>query len=147
MSSVSASSLALRPSRWRHLAYLLAVMALFTVGLSLPLAGLQLALCAIPLLLVSYWLLQQWQTPLSNQVLMVQPGGQFHWLSDSQPKGTLLRSSLVCGWGVWLHWQDEQQQPGQLWLYRDNFSESDFRALARHCQLVRWQSEHRQAVP
>lgn len=147
MSGVFASSLALRPSRWRHLAYVLAVTALFTVGLSLPLAGWQLALCAMPLLLVIYQLLQQWQVPLSNQVLTVQPDGQLHWLGDSQPKGTLLRSSLICGWGVWLHWQDEQQQPRQLWLYRDNFSESDFRALARHCQLVRWQSGHRQSVP
>ena len=86
-----------------------------------------------------YFLLQKWQQQLPATLLLVSVKGDIHWLGDALAAGQLLPQSLVCHWGIWLYWRDAQQQTHQLWLYQDNFSQADFRALARHCQLVRWQ--------
>lgn len=94
------------------------------------------------MLAACYWLLQQWQRPLATPMLSIANNGELHWLGDTLPSGILLGQSLVCSWGIWLYWQDQHQRIQQHWLYQDNFSVEDFRALARHCQLVRWQ--HRQ---
>ncbi len=63
------------------------------------------------------------------------------WLGDALPSGVLMSQSLVCSWGILLYWLDQQQKIQRRWLYQDNFSETDFRALARHCQLRRWQQQ------
>lgn len=112
---------------------------LLSSGLLLPLSGVWLWWGSLPLLIGSYFLLQQWQRPLVTSSLSISQHGDIHWLGDGLPAGRLMPQSLVCSWGVWLYWQDDQQQVFQYWLYQDNFSRTDFRALARHCQLARWQ--------
>lgn len=86
-----------------------------------------------------YILLQKWQQPLAATLLSLGPQGEIRWLGDRLPAGQLLPQSLICSWGIWLYWQDAQQQTHQYWLYQDNFNQVDFRALARQCQLSRWQ--------
>jgi len=87
-----------------------------------------------------YWLLLCWQRPLRADLLMLAADGRLRWQHDRLPAGVLLSQSLICSWGIWLYWQDEQRRVRQLWLYQDNFSVADFRMLARHCQLMRWQA-------
>jgi hypothetical protein len=105
----------------------------------LPLSGWGLWWGSVPMLAGCYWLLQRWQQPLLASQLSLSEQGELRWLGDSLPAGQLLPQSLVCDWGIWLYWLDNQQQTRHCWLYQDNFSNADFRALARHCQLVRWQ--------
>jgi len=143
---VYASSLALRPSRWRHVAYSGGLLLILAAVLLLPATGGWLWLSSLPMLLACYWLLQQWQQPLTNSMLSIANTGELRWLGEQLPAGMLLPQSLVCSWGIWLYWQDEQQNIQQHWLYQDNFSTADFRALARHCQLVRWQPQDSSAV-
>ncbi len=91
------------------------------------------------MLVACYLLLQQWQQPLTTRMLSLAHSGELYWLGSQLPQGMLLPQSLVCSWGIWLYWQDAQHNIHQRWLYQDNFSNADFRALARHCQLIRWQ--------
>lgn len=114
------------------------LLVLASVSL-LPLAGWWLYLSSLPMVVACYWLLQQWQQPLTTTMLSIANNGELCWLGDHLPAGFLRPQSLVCSWGIWLYWQDDQQRLHQYWLYQDNFSTADFRALARHCQLVRWQ--------
>jgi hypothetical protein len=136
---VYASSLALRPSRWRHLAYSGGLLLIFASVLVLPVTGWWLWLSSVPMLAACYLLLQQWQQTLTITMLSIANTGELRWLGDPLPPGILLPQSLICSWGIWLYWQDAQHNIHQRWLYQDNFSIADFRALARHCQLIRWQ--------
>jgi len=136
---VYASSLALRPSRWRHVAFSGGLLLILTSVLLLPVTGWWLWLSSLPMLAACYLLLQRWQQPLTTPMLSLADSGELRWLGDPLPPGILLPQSLVCSWGIWLYWQDPQQNIQQRWLYQDNFSVADFRALARHCQLRRWQ--------
>ncbi len=85
-----------------------------------------------------YQLLQQWQQPVKARLLFLSEKGELKWWQDELPAGQLLASSLVSQFGIWMRWQDTEQRPQQLWLYRDNLSEEDFRSLARVCQTVKW---------
>lgn len=138
MSGASAFSLALQPSRWRALPYGLSLLALILLCLLLPLSGWQLLLCSPVFILWLYWQLQRWQQPLNCRMLTLDENGRIRFFADVKPAGQLLQHSLVCAWGFWLYWRDDEGVVHQLWLYRDNFSESDGRALARACVQSRW---------
>ncbi|OGO78573.1 MAG: hypothetical protein A2203_12940, partial [Chromatiales bacterium RIFOXYA1_FULL_46_5] len=88
-----------------------------------------------------YQLLQQWQQPVKARLLFLSEKGQLKWWQDELPAGQLSAESLVSQLGIWLRWQDTEQRPQQLWLYRDNLSEENFRSLARVCQTVKWQQQ------
>ncbi|MBU2280476.1 MAG: hypothetical protein KKB45_16925 [Gammaproteobacteria bacterium] len=146
LSGVYASSLALRPSRWRHLAYSCGLLLLLCSVLLLPVRGWQLWLGSFPMLIGCYLLLESWKQPLTTTMLAIAQNGELRWLGDRLPQGVLLPQSLICSWGILLFWQDLQQKTQQRWLYQDNFSAPDFRALARHCQLIRWQQRASDSV-
>jgi hypothetical protein len=64
-----------------------------------------------------------------------------------QPSGgQLLAQSLICWLGVWLVWQTADGQIKRCWLFRDAFSESGFRTLARTLCQLRWQQQQLQAA-
>lgn len=86
-----------------------------------------------------YQLLRQWQQPVKARLLFLGEKGELKWWHDELPAGQMSATSLVSQFGIWLRWQDAEQQLQQLWLYRDNLSEEDFRSLARVCQTVKWQ--------
>lgn len=88
-----------------------------------------------------YQLLQQWQQPVKARLLFLTEKGDLKWWQDELPAGQLSATSLVSQLGIWLRWQDAEQQSQQLWLYRDNLSEEHFRSLARVCQSVKWQQQ------
>ena len=88
-----------------------------------------------------YQLLRQWQQPVKARLLFLSEKGELKWWQDELPAGLLSAESLVSQFGIWLRWQDTEQQPQQLWLYRDNLSEEQFRSLARVCQSVKWQQQ------
>lgn len=142
MSGVSAFSLTLRPSRWRTVPYALSLLAVVLACLVLPLPGWQLLLISPLPVFVLYRQVRAWQQPLPIRMLTIQQDGLIRFLHDVKPAGQLLPQSLVCGWGFWLYWQDDEQKVHQLWLYRDNFSEADGRALARACTERRWQTQN-----
>jgi hypothetical protein len=132
------SSLALRPSKLRQWAYHLAMAAIALVLLSVPLSGWLLLALAVLAFCSCYWLAELAKRPLHWTFLSLDPQGRFHAMPSMQ-RGQLLPQSLICEFGIWLFWQDEQGQTQQCWLYADHFQPADFRALARHCQLVKWQ--------
>lgn len=86
-----------------------------------------------------YQLLRQWQQPVKARLLFLGEKGELKWWHDELPAGQMSATSLVSQFGIWLRWQDAEQRLQQLWLYRDNLSEEDFRSLARVCQTVKWQ--------
>jgi hypothetical protein len=86
-----------------------------------------------------YQLLRQWQQPVKARLLFLGEKGELKWWQDELPAGQMSATSLVSQFGIWLRWQDAEQRLQQLWLYRDNLSEEDFRSLARVCQTVKWQ--------
>lgn len=98
------------------------------------------------MLAACYLLLQCWQQPLTTPMLSLADSGELRWLGDPLAPGILLPQSLVCSWGIWLYWQDAEQNIQQRWLYQDNFNVADYRALARHCQLMRWQRRNTDSV-
>ncbi len=136
------SALALHTSKVRRWGYRLAMLAVATGLLLLPFTGGWLWLAILPALASCYWLAQQAVKPLCWTLLSLDHQGYFRVLPSMQ-QGTLLPQSLICQFGIWLHWQDEQGKSQHCWLYADNFSQSDFRALARHCQNVKWQHSTR----
>lgn len=141
MSVASAYSLTLRPSRWRAVPYALSLLAIVSVCLLLPLLWWQLLLISPLLVAALYRQLRGWQQDLPIVMLTLQPHGRIRFLHDAKPPGQLLAQSLVCGWGFWLYWLDDDGRQHQMWLYRDNFSEADGRALARACTERRWQTK------
>lgn len=141
MSGVSAFSLALQPSRWRALPYGLSLLVFILLCLLLPLSIWQLLMLSPLLVFWLYRQLQCWQQPLFCRMLTLDENGRIRFFADVKPAGQLLGQSLVCAWGFWLYWRDDEAVVHQLWLYRDNFSESDGRALARACVQSRWQKQ------
>lgn len=136
------SALALHPSNDRLWGYRLAMLAVATGLLLSPVTGWWLWLAILPALASCYWLAQQAAKPLRWTLLSLDQQGYFRVLPSMQ-QGCLLPQSLICHFGIWLYWQDEQGKSQNCWLYADNFSQSDFRALARHCQNVKWQQTTR----
>lgn len=113
------------------------MLAVATGLVLLPLSGWWLGLAALLALGSIYWLAQQAAKPLAWTMLSLEQHGYFRVMPTMQ-QGRLLPQSLICHFGIWLYWQDEQAQCHQCWLYADNFSQRDFRALARHCQNMKW---------
>ncbi|WP_337880963.1 protein YgfX [Rheinheimera sp.] len=134
-------NLKIQPSRWRRWwcrGQLLAVLLLFAVH---PVYGWWWLLLWPALFFCFYQLLQQWRQPVPAEQCWLTEHGQIRWADDALAAGQIQSHSLISQYGVLLRWQDSQQQQHQLWLYRDNFNEADFRALCRVCQTVQWQGQ------
>jgi hypothetical protein len=85
-------------------------------------------------------------------LLKLEPALQLRRYRTAEPPvlqpsgGQLLAQSLICWLGVWLVWQTADGQVRRCWLFRDAFSESDFRSLARTLCQLRWQQQQLQAA-
>ena len=85
-------------------------------------------------------------------MLSLDPALQLRRYSTVEPPvlqtegGQLLAHSLICWLGVWLVWQTTDGQIKRCWLFRDTFSESDFRTLARTLRQLRWQQRQLQST-
>jgi hypothetical protein len=137
--TTDASALALYPSVYRRYGYRALMVGVATVLLFLPLDML-LAWTLVPIVVyLCYWLALQQQAPMRTTLLLLNEQQQLRWFPE-QGHGLLLRQSLVCDLGVWLYWQDDGGRVRQQWLFADNFTETDFRTLARAIQTLRWQT-------
>jgi hypothetical protein len=128
------------PSRLRLMLYLAQSCFILLLFLLQPFQPLWWLLFWPWLFVCFYQLLRQWQQQLPV-LLFLSEKGELRWWQEQKPAGQLLANCLVSQWGIWLRWLDTEQKPQQLWLYRDNLSEADFRSLARVCQTVKWQQQ------
>ncbi|GGW65217.1 hypothetical protein GCM10008111_21590 [Alishewanella tabrizica] len=132
------SSIALTSSRYRQYALLLAMLWGALVFLLLPLSGYRYAVAAVILSMWFYMLLRAWYMPFEYRVLHITAEGGVHWQPANQDAGQLSPRSLVTQWFIQLCWQDQQQKNHIKWIFSDQLSAADYRALARHIQLQRW---------
>lgn len=99
-----------------------------------------------------FYLLYATTEPAKDLVLSLEPALQLRRYSTAEPPvlqtegGQLLAHSLICWLGVWLVWQTTDGQIRRCWLFRDTFSESDFRTLARTLRQLRWQQRRLQST-
>lgn len=99
-----------------------------------------------------FYLLYAATEPAKDLVLSLEPALQLRRYSTAEPPvlqpngGQLLAQSLICWLGVWLVWQTTDGQIRRCWLFRDAFSESDFRTLARTLCQLRWQQQQLHAA-
>lgn len=129
------STIALQPSRYRRqLAW--GLMALLACSVMTWPASTPWPLFLV--LLPSFYALRQWRGWQPPLWLTLHPDGQLKWHADSWPTGQLVRSSVICRFGVWLYWQDEAAITHRRWLFCDQVNAADFRLLGRHCQQQRW---------
>lgn len=106
----------------------------------LPLSG-QGYLWALMLLTLWFYLLfDSWSQPFRSAVLCLDEKGAIQWQQVSFAAGQLSHRSLISNLLLLLEWQDEQGQKHRFWLFKDQVSEQDYRALARQLQLQRWRS-------
>ncbi len=67
---------------------------------------------------------------------------RLHWFTPAQGAATLCRGGLVSQHMLKLCWlSDTDQRPQQRWLFADQCSDSEFRALARAINQCNWQSK------
>lgn len=129
------------PSRMRRIVYLAQSLFILLIFLLQPFYALWWLVLWPWLFFCFYQLLRQWQEPVKARLLFLSEKGELKWWQDELPAGQLSAESLVSQLGIWLRWQDTEKRPQQLWLYRDNLSEENFRSLARVCQSVKWQQQ------
>jgi len=101
--------------------------------------GVMLAAVLLPLF---YWhwygVLQQLR---QSAALTITDSGQLHWFNISLPNGRLLPGGLVSQHMLRLQWQaDTGERCYRKWIFADQCSELQFRALARAISQQNWQS-------
>lgn len=111
--------------------------------LLLPLYGVWYLLAIVLLACLLYILLQAWLTPLKHAVLYLAEDGSLHWQHAVLPAGQLHHDSVVSSWLIQLCWLDADNQPHKILLFADQFSDEDYRALARQIQLQRWRYQQK----
>lgn len=137
---MSACSIAITASRYRQYALLAAGLWLSVIFLLLPLSGQGYLWGLLFLTLWFYLLLAAWQQPFRSAVLCLDEQGALQWQQVSLPAGQLCQRSLITHVLLLLEWHDEQGQRYRFWLFKDQVTAQDYRALARQLQLQRWRS-------
>lgn len=129
---MSGSSLALKPSSLRRYLLLALLLGSILVFAATPLP-LIWRLVFLPLWGVFFWYwLRLWQQTVIARVLFISDDNKLHWLDGYLPAGVLCRSGVVGQYASLLCWLDEQSgKKQQVWLFYDQFSEADYRTLAR----------------
>ena len=94
---------------------------------------------AFLLLLPGFYSIAQWSQSSVPRFLTLSRSGELRWHADQWPAGKLVAGSVICRFGVWLRWQDQDGKQHQRWLFRDQISVENFRLLGRHCQQISWQ--------
>lgn len=144
-------SLALSPSRWRRYLLLLPLLLAVYPALLLPSSGLWLWGYLLLLLIFALHWWQQWQLRHTHESLLIGEQGELRWLQSKAPAGQLQADSLVLEWAIRLHWRTSASRRfprGQLlqrWIFADQCSDDDFRALARSIRQhqLRLRQDHR----
>ncbi len=115
------------------------------VFLLLPLAGNSYWPAALLLTLWFYLIIRAWQHPFSRAILHIDSAGAVRWQHASLPSGQLSHRGLINTLLLQLHWYDEKGRNHRLWLFSDQLSKADYRALARQLQIQRWRTVSKQA--
>lgn len=136
---MSGSSLALKPSHWRRRALLSAAVLLTLLFLVLPLTAERYLLAWLVLTAWFYLLWQLALQPLAATMLQLSTDGELRWFAASLPSGQLQSDCLLSRYAVQLSWRDNDGKIWRRWLFADQFSESDYRALARQIRMLQWQ--------
>lgn len=137
---MSACSVAITPSRYRQYALLAAGLWLCITFLLLPLSGQGYFWALLFLTLWLYLLLAAWQQPFRSAVLCLDEQGALQWQHLSFAAGQLSPRSLITNLMLVIEWHDRQGQHYRFWLFNDQVTAQDYRALARQLQLQRWRS-------
>ncbi|MDP5205615.1 hypothetical protein ORI99_00950 [Alishewanella sp. SMS9] len=137
---MSGYSFYLRTSRYRRIALLAISLLGGAIVLTLPLQGIWYLPAALLLLAFFYLMLQYWAAPGVSGILHIEQDGALHWQQSALPAGQLAANCLLNPWCVQLFWYDEMGQQQRCYLFADQLSASDYRALARRVQLQRWRS-------
>lgn len=101
--------------------------------------------CYVLLLMLfthNWW--QQWCRWHQVETLLIGEQGELRWLQSDSVAGQLQVTSLVTEWVICLRWRTapDRSCPGgkqqERWLFADQCSDDDFRALARSIRQRRW---------
>ena len=139
-----AYSLAIQPSRWRRYLLFTPLLLALSVALLLPSAGIWLWSYLLLLSLFAYYWWQHWSDRQTPVTLLLGEQGELRWLQCDTAAGQLQADSLVLEWAIRLQWRTEPSRlcpHGQLqqrWIFADQCSDDDFRALARSIRQRRW---------
>ena len=139
---MSAYNFSLAPSRWCQRGMLLLAAWPVPVLAVTPLGAAGVVLVAV-LLPLFYWhwygVLQQLR--YSSATLTITDNSQLHWFNSNLPPGRLLPGGLVSQHMLRLQWQaDTDQRCYRKWIFADQCSEMQFRALARAISQQNWKS-------
>lgn len=131
------SSVAIWPSRWRQYLLIAPLLLAVSLALLLPSSGLWLWSYLVLLALFACFWWQQWSELQISQSLLIGEQGELRWLQGDTPAGQLQADSLVLEWAIRLHWRTAPSRVyprghmQQRWLFADQCSDDDFRAIAR----------------
>jgi len=115
------------------------------VFLLLPLAGNRYWPAALFLMLWFYLIIRAWQHPFSLAILHIDSAGAVRWQHTGLPSGQLSHRCLTSTLLLQLHWYDDGGRSSRLWIFADQLSRADYRALARQIQIQRWRSSTKPA--
>ena len=106
------------------------------------LSWFQLALTGVALS-VFYWhwysALQRYQPAL---LLSLNDSGELYWSGNALPAGRLCQGGLVSQWLLRLSWQSSDgSQQFNKWIFADQCSGGQYRALARALNQRNWPSQ------
>lgn len=88
---------------------------------------------------IYYW---QWYSVFvqlyARQQLTLTAEGQIHWFEPRAGSGQLVAGGLVAQYALKLCWQDGASQRRQRWVFADQCSAMQYRALARSINQTNW---------
>lgn len=85
-----------------------------------------------------YVLLRAWPQPVTQVILYLDTEGLMHWQPALLADGKLTEGSFITALFLRIEWLDWQGKRHRFWLFKDQVSEQDYRAVARQLQLQRW---------
>lgn len=140
---MSAYNISLSASRLCQRGMLL-LAALPVAVLAVTPLGITGFIVAVLVLLLFYWhwyaVLQQLQ---QSDALTLTDNTQIFWFNSNLPPGRLVSGGLVSQHMLRLQWQPETgQRCYRKWIFADQCSEPQFRALARAISQQNWQSDN-----
>lgn len=83
-------------------------------------------------------LLRAWQPPFTQAVLCIDEVGVIAWQQTYIVGGVLSHRCLVSHWLLIIEWLDSDGREHRYWLFNDQLTASDYRALARQLQMQCW---------
>ncbi|MBU1310704.1 MAG: hypothetical protein KKE30_14380 [Gammaproteobacteria bacterium] len=135
---MSAFNICLKPSRWYQAGLLLlAVLPVLIMALTPAPWPVLLLLAALCLWFYSSWYARFQASHATAQLTLQQD--RLHWFVPALGSATLCQGGVVSQHMLKLCWrQDNSQHPAQLWVFADQCSDSEFRALARAVNQCNW---------